>query len=138
MPAPTPHASAAESQSRFPAIHITYECVAQTRTRESETYSYELACSISYPATSAHLSLKITGLNTYRKAAAKEVPFTRHETGATTYVELLDGENLEVRIVEQDGSYAKAFYYAHGQELTELHARRIVSAIHRIDTDTQR
>src|ERR1019366_9780037 len=77
MPAPTPHASAAESQSRFPAIHITYECVEQTRTRESETYSYELACSISYPATSAHLSLKITGLNTYRKAAAKEVPFTR-------------------------------------------------------------
>jgi hypothetical protein len=135
MPAPTPHASSAENQSRFPAIHITYECVSQTRTRESETYSYELACSITYPATSAHLSLRITGLNTYRKAAAKEVPFTRHETGATTYVELLDGENLEVRIVEQDGSYAKAFYYAHGQELTELNARRIVSTIQRIDAE---
>jgi hypothetical protein len=129
--------SSPENQDRFPAVRISYECVSQMHTREYDTYYYELACSIRYPATSAHLSLRVTGQNTYRKNAAREVPFTRHETGATTYVELLEGENLEVRIVEQDGSYAKAFYYAHGQELTEQNARRMVSTIERIDTDAE-
>ena len=129
--------SSPENQDRFPAVHISYECVSQMHTREYDTYYYELACSISYPATSAHLSMRVTGQNTYRKNAAREVPFTRHETGATTYVELLEGENLEVRIVEQDGSYAKAYYYAHGQELTEQNVRRIVSSIQHIDTNTR-
>jgi len=133
MSASTPYPSSSENQSRFPGVYITYECVSRMRTRESETYSYEIACSISYPAASAHLSLRVTGQNTYRQAAAKEVPFTRHETGATTYVELLESEHLEVRIVEQDGSYSKAHYYAHGQELIEQNARRIVSTIQRID-----
>jgi hypothetical protein len=84
------------------------------------------------------LSLRVTGQNTYRQAAAREVPFTRHETGATTYVELLEAEHLEVRIVEQDGSYSKTSYYAHGQELIEQKARRIVSTIQRIDTEAER
>lgn len=137
MATSTPLSSSSENQSRFPAVHISYDCVSHIRTRESDTYYYELACSISYPASSAHLSMRITGQNTYRKAAAREVPFTRHETGATTYVELLEAENLEVRIVDQDGSYSKAFYYAHGQELTELHGRHMVSVIKRIDTDTE-
>src|SRR5690348_3406056 len=112
-----PQSSSSENQSRYPTIHISYECVSQRRTHESDTYSYEVACSISYPAATAHLSLRIAGQNTYRKAATKEVPFTRHETGATTYVELLEAEHLEVRIVEQDGSYSKVFYQAQGQEL---------------------
>ena len=127
--------SSTENQDRFPAVHISFECVSQMHTREYDTYYYELACSISYSATSAHLSMRVTGQNTYRKNAAREVPFTRHENGATSYVELLEGENLEVRIVEQDGSYAKAYYYAHGQELTEQNARRIVSSIQRIGSD---
>lgn len=128
-----PHPSSSENQSRFPGVHISYECLSRTRTRESDTYSYEVACSISYPAEYGHLSIRVTGQNTYRQAAAKEVPFTRHETGATTYVDLLESEHLEVRIVGQDGSYSKVFYYAHGKELTEQNARRIVSTIQKID-----
>lgn len=137
MSASLSHSSSSENQSCFPAIHISYECVSQIRTRESEAYSYELACSINYPVASGHLSMRITGQNTYRKAAAREVPFTRHEAGATTYVELFEAEKLEVRIVEQNGNYAKAFYYAHGQELIEQNARRIASTIQRIDTHAE-
>lgn len=138
MSASLSHSSSSENQSCFPAVHISYECVSQIRTRESEAYSYELACSISYPVATGHLSMRVTGQNTYRKAAAREVPFTRHEAGVTTYVELLEAEKLEVRIVELDGNYAKAFYYAHGQELTEQNARHIVSTIQRIDTNAER
>ncbi|HEY7415993.1 MAG TPA: hypothetical protein VH593_12420 [Ktedonobacteraceae bacterium] len=134
----TSRPSSSKNSSHFPVIHISYECVTQKRTRESDTYHYEIACSISYPASFGHLSMKVTGQNTFRNAAAREVSFTRHEAGATTYVELLEAEQLEVRIVEQDGSYAKAFYYAHGQELTEQQTRRIVSTIQRIDTDAER
>src|SRR5690348_9558178 len=132
-----PHSSSSENQSRFPGIHISYECISRTRGRESDTYSYEIACSISYPVASGHLSIRVTGQNTYRQAAAKEVPFTRHETGATTYVDLLESEHLEVRIVGQDGSYSKVFYYAHGKELIEQHARQIVSTIQRINTEAE-
>jgi hypothetical protein len=128
-----PHLSSSENQSSFPGVHISYECVSRIRTRESDTYSYEVACSISYPTASGHLSIRVTGQNTFRQAAAKEVPFTRHETGATTYVDLLESEHLEVRIVEQNGNYSKASYYAHGKELTEQNARRIVSTIQKID-----
>jgi hypothetical protein len=39
-----------------------------------------------------------------------------------------------VRIVEQGGIYCKAFYAAHGQELTELYARRVISTIQCLDT----
>lgn len=133
MSASISHPSSSENQSRFPGVHISYECVSRMRTRESDTYSYEVACSISYPAASGHLSIRITGQNTFRQAAAKEVPFTRHETGATTYVDLLESEHLEVRIVEQNGNYSKVSYYAHGRELTEQNARRIVSTIQKID-----
>jgi hypothetical protein len=51
----------------------------------------------------------------------------------TTYVELLEREQLEVRIVEHGGAYAKAVYYAHRQALTEQHVRRITSTLQRID-----
>ena len=77
--------------------------------------------------------MRVTGQNTYRSVSAKEVLFTRHEAGATTYVELLEAEQLEVRIVEQDGTYCKAFYYAHGQELTEQNGMRVISTIQRIE-----
>lgn len=77
--------------------------------------------------------MRVTGQNTYRNAAAREVPFTRHEAGATTYLELLEEERLEVRIVERDGTYCKAFYSAHGQEFSEQVARGVVSTIQRID-----
>jgi len=49
--------------------------------------------------------MRVTSQNTYRNAAAREVPFTHHAAGATTYVELLEAEQLEVRIVEHGGSY---------------------------------
>jgi hypothetical protein len=126
--------SFSENQPRSPSIHICYECVSQIHFRESDSYSYEIACGIHYPVPSGHLSIKVTGRNTYRNAAAREVPFTSHEGGATTYVELFEGEHLEVRVVEQDGTYSKALYYARGQELTEQSVRRIVSTIERIDT----
>jgi hypothetical protein len=121
--------SAEENQAALPTVRISYECISQVHMRESDSYYYEVACSISYPVASSHLSIRITGRNTYRNAAAKEVSFTSHKAGATTYLELLEGEHLEVRVVEQDGTYARAFYYAHGQELTEQNVRGIVSSI---------
>ncbi len=133
----TSHPSSIKNQSHFPAVHISYECISQPRTQASDSFYYEIACSITYPVASAHLSIKVTGQNTYRNAAAREVLFTRHEAGATTYVELLEGEHLDIRIVDLDGSYSKIFYYAHGQELTEQKVRRIVSTIERIDTGTE-
>lgn len=132
---PTPHPTSLENQSHFPTVHISYECISQPRTQASDSFYYEIACSITYPVASAHLSIKVTGQNTYRNAVAREVPFTCHEAGATTYVELLEGEKLDVRIVELNGSYSKAFYYAHGQELKEQNARHIVSTIQRIDIE---
>ena len=125
--------SASSSLSRDnPVVSISYECVVRERLRESASYFYEVACSITYPAASGHLSVRITTQNTYRNIAAREVPFTRHAAGATTYLELLEAEQLEVRIVEHDGTYCKAIYNAHGQELTELYARRVVSTVQRI------
>src|SRR5260370_39734932 len=93
-----------------------------------------MACSNTYPVASGYLSIRITGQNSYRNLAAREVPFTRHEAGATTYVELLEAEQLEVRIVEHEGNYSKVFYYAHGQELTEQKAMRVVSTVQRLDS----
>src|SRR5438067_9847695 len=132
------HNISSKDQSRYPFVRISYECVLRERLRESASYLYEIACSITYPAASGHLSMRITGQNTYRSVAAKEVPFTRHEAGATTYVELLEAEQLEVRIVEQDGTYCKALYAAHGQELSEQYARGVVSTILRIDAAPDR
>ncbi len=108
--------------------------------REAATTLYEIACSIAYPTESAHLSIRVSGQHTYRNAPTREIPFTRHEAGATTYVELLEREQLEVRIVEHGGAYAKAVYYAYGQALTEQHVRRITSTLQRIDapSDTDR
>jgi len=124
----------ARGQSSSPVVHIAYECIVQRRLQESESYIYELACSITYPVSSGYLCLRVTGKNTFQNKLAREVAFIRHEIGATTYVELLEGEQLEVRIVEHEGSYGKACYYAHGQELIELHARRIASSIQRLAT----
>ena len=134
MSSSTPNTSPAEDQSNFPVVHISYECVLRERGRESASYLYEIACSITYPMSSAYLSIRVTGENTYRNAAAREVLFTRHEEGATTYVELLEAERLEMRIVDREGTYSKAFYSVHGQELSEHNARRVVSTIHRIDS----
>ncbi|WP_220198888.1 hypothetical protein [Ktedonospora formicarum] len=128
----TPTTSFSEEPSNNPAIHIVYECVLQERVRESDSYVYELACAIMYPATTGHLSLRIMSTHSYRRSSPKEIPFTRHATGATTYVELLDDEQLEARIVAPDGTYSKAIYYAHGQELLEQYARQVVSTIQRI------
>lgn len=116
-----------------PSVNLSYECILRERGRESATYLYEIACSITYPMTSTYLSVRVTGENTYRNAAAREVPFTRHEAGATTYVELLEAERLEVRLVERDGTYCKSIYTAHGQELREQYARGVVSTILRIN-----
>jgi hypothetical protein len=127
------HPSLVEEQSGFPVVHLSYECIQQERSREAATTLYEIACSITYPTESAHLSIRVTSLHTYRNAPAREIPFTRHEAGATTYVELLEREQLEVRIVEHGGAYAKAVYYAHGQALTEQHVRKITSTLQRID-----
>ena len=77
--------------------------------------------------------MKVTGEHTYRSVAGREIPFTRSDTGATAYIELLEGEQLEVRIVEHEGIYCKAVYSARGKELTEDNTRRIASSIQRID-----
>ena len=126
-----------EEQSSYPTIHISYECVQRERVRESVSYHYEVACSIAYAATSSYLSMRVTGQNTYRNSATKDVPFTLHDRGATTYVELLEGEQLEVRIVDYDSTYSKAFYYAHRQELTEHSVRGFISNIQRIDANAE-
>ncbi len=133
MSSSTHSSSLSKDQTSTPAVHLSYECVVRERGRESASYLYEIACSIAYPMASAYLSVRVTGQNTYRNAAAREVSFTRYEAGATTYLELLEEERLEVRIVERDGTYCKAFYSAHGQELSEQIARGVVSTIQRID-----
>src|SRR5947209_20152550 len=130
----THNTSLSKDATGVPIVHLSYECILRERGRESASYLYEIACSITYPMLSAYLSIRVTGENTYRNAAAREVLFTRHEEGATTYVELLEAERLEVRIVDREGTYSKAFYSAHGQELSERNARRVVSIIHRIDS----
>lgn len=121
-----------EDQSNDPIVHITYECILQEHVRELDSYVYEIACGITYPATTDHLSLRAMSMHSYRRPPTREIPFTRHETGATTYVELLEGEQLEVRVIACDGTYHKVVYYAHGQELLEQYARRVVSIIQRI------
>ena len=128
----THNTSLSKDATGVPIVHLSYECILRERGREFASYLYEIACSITYPMTSAYLSVRVTGENTYRNAAAREVAFTRHEAGATTYVELLEAERLEVRIVERDGTYCKALYAAHGQELSEQYARGVVSTILRI------
>src|SRR6266516_344344 len=138
MSSSTYNSSLTKGSSSIPIVNLSYECVLRERGRESASYLYEIACSITYPMTSAYLSVRVTGENTYRNAAAREVPFTRHEAGATTYVELLEAERLEVRIVERDGTYCKALYAAHGQELSEQYARGVVSTILRIDAAPDR
>ncbi|HLZ57383.1 MAG TPA: hypothetical protein VKR06_10590 [Ktedonosporobacter sp.] len=126
------HTSPLKEISGTLLVHISYECLLRERVHESASYTYELACSITYPSASAHLSLRVTGQNTYRNAAPRDIPFTRHEAGATAYVELLESEQLEVRVVEQDGTYCKAFYVAQRQDLSEQNARRILSTIQRL------
>src|SRR5579884_3590179 len=127
MPAPT------NGVNTKPMIQISYECILRERSREAKSYLYEVACSISHLMASAHLSIRVTGEHTYRNAAAREIAFTRSEAGATTYIELLEGEQLEVRIVEVEGVYGKALYSAHDQELREQSSRKLLSTIQRID-----
>ena len=136
MSSSTHNPSLSKDSSSIPAVHLSYECVLRERGRESASYLYEIACSITYPMATAYLSVRVTGQNTYRNAAAREVPFTRHEAGATTYVELLEAERLEVRIADREGAYFKAIYFAHGQELIEQNSRQVVSTIHRIESES--
>lgn len=120
-------------QSEVPVIHLSYVCVVREQLRESSTYIYEVACSIVYPTKTSHLTLRVTGQNTYRNSAAKDIAFTMSEAGATTYVELLEAEQLEVRVVGFEGSYTKAFYNAHGGEINERYARHINSTIEKLE-----
>lgn len=122
-----PQTSLEESQANDFLVHITYECILQERAREFDSYIYEVACSIVYPATTGHLSLRITGPNSYRRNNVKEVPVTYHESGATTYVELFEDEQLEVRIITLNGTFSKAIYVARKQELLEEYARQLTS-----------
>jgi hypothetical protein len=128
--------SPSKKQSSSPVIHISYECILSERFRDSDSYLYEIACGVSSLAEGVHLSMRTTSQKAYRSSLTKEVPFTRYETGASTYVELLESDQLEVRIVTQEGTYCKAFYYAHGQELVEQNSRGIISTIQRIDSRT--
>jgi hypothetical protein len=121
--------SGQKDQVSIPVIHITYECIMHERLRESASYLYEVACSVTYPVASAHLSIRVSAQNTYRNTASREVAFTLHKVGATAYAELLESEQLEVRIVEHGGQYHKAFYRAQGQELAEQNTRDITSII---------
>jgi hypothetical protein len=136
MPSPRNSTQLSEDQSSSPTVNISYECIQWSRVRESISYLYEVACSITYPTASGFLSMRVTGQNTYRNSAAREVPFTLHEYGATTYVELLEGERLEIRVVDHNSSYSKGFYYAHGQEIIEQNTRGVASAIHRIEASS--
>src|SRR5258708_22718163 len=102
------HPTLVEEQSGFPVVHLSYECIQQERSREAATTLFEIACSITYPTESAHLSIRVTGLHTYRNAPAREIPFTRHEAVATAYGELLDREQLKDRIVEHGCAYSEA------------------------------
>ncbi len=123
--------------STKPMIHISYECITRERSRESKTYLYEVACSITHLTTSAHLSIRVTGEHTYRNAAAREVAFTRSEAGATTYLELMEREQLEVRIVGIEGDYCKVLYSAHGQELSERSSGEVLSTVQLIDARSE-
>ncbi len=134
MSALSNNTSLSKKQPGSPVIHISYECILRERFRDSDSYLYEIACGVSSLEETGHLSMRATSQKTYRTSPMREVPFTRHETGATTYVELFDAEQLEVRIVTQEGTYCKAFYYAHGQELIEQNVRGVISTIQRIDS----
>lgn len=115
-----------------PQIFLSYECVPQERGQSTNTYLYEIACSIAYPVVSSHLSLRVTGQHTYRNSAAKEISFTSHEAGATAYIELLEGEQLEVRVIAYKGTYGKALYLARKQALLEEYIRHVVSQIQQL------
>jgi hypothetical protein len=132
MSTPTPPLSFLKDQSDTPLIHLSYECVLQERERESDFYIYEIACSITYPVASGHLSIRVAGQNTYRKSATREIPFTSHEAGATTYLELFEAEQLEVRIIAYEGAYGKAIYTARKRTLSEQYARGVLSRIDQI------
>jgi hypothetical protein len=128
-----PQTSLDESQANDFLVHITYECILQERAREFDSYIYEIACSIVYPATEGHLSLRITGANSYRRSNIKEVPVTYHERGATTYVELFEDEQLEVRIITLNGAFSKAIYVARKQELCEQYTRQLTSNLQKME-----
>jgi hypothetical protein len=121
-------------QTGSPIIHISYECILKERFRDSDSYLYEIACTVSSLVEAGHLSMRTTSQKTYRTSPAREVSFTRYETTAATYVELFDAEQLEVRVVAPEGMYWKAFYYAHDQELVAQNVRGIISTIQRIDS----
>jgi hypothetical protein len=77
--------------------------------------------------------VRVTAHNTYRNTPPREITFTTHEMGATTYLELLDKEQLEIRFVEHEGSYCKAVYGAHERAITEQSMRGFTSSIAQVD-----
>jgi len=81
---------------------------------------------------SGYLVIRVTGQNTYRNSAAKEIPFTSHAAGATAYLELFEAEQLEVRVIAYEGAYSKAIYTASKQTLLEEYTRHVVSRIKQI------
>ena len=115
-----------------PTIHLSYEWVLQERGQSTDASRYEIACSVTYPVASSYLSIRVTGQHTYRNSAAKEIPFTSHEAGATAYIELLEGEQLEVRVIAYKGAYAKALYLARKQALLEEYLRHMVSTVQQL------
>lgn len=135
MSTPISAVSLCKDPADLPLIHLFYECITQEQGREKSAYLYEIACSITYPVAFGYLSLKVTGQNTYLKRATREVPFTSHALGATTYLELLEAEQLEVRVIAYQGAYSKALYTARKQKLSELYTRHIVSSIDQIAPD---
>lgn len=132
MSTSTPPIVLSADQPGMPLIHLSYECVLQERGRDTESYQYEIACSIAYPVHSGHLSLRVTSQNTYRQSPTREIPFTSHEAGATAYIELHEAEQLEVRVVAFEGAYAKAIYIARKQTLSEQYTRYVVSKIEQL------
>lgn len=119
-------------QLDLPTIHLSYEWILRERGQNTDASLYEIACSIAYPVVSSHLSIRVTGQHTYRNSAAREIPFTAHEAGATAYIELLEGEQLEVRVIAYQGAYGKALYLARKQALLEEYIRHMISTVQRL------
>lgn len=116
----------------MPLIQLSYECVLQEQGRDTESYQYEIACRITYPVQTGHLSLRVTGRNTYRQNPTREIPFTAHEAGATAYIELREAEQFEIRVVAFEGTYSKATYIARKRTLSEQYTRAVVSQIEQL------
>lgn len=130
----TPSLQFTDEQTALPVIHLSYECILLERGREADTYICEIACSITYPAPSSHLLIRVTSQNTYRGGTPRVIPFTSHENGATTYLELSEGEQMEIRIIAPDGTYSKALYTTTKSTFLEKYSRQMLSVLQPISS----